>query len=290
MANLKDIKRRIGSVKSTQKITNAMKLVSAAKFARANSAVEASKPYTENFKDMVGLLLRTEGKNIKSPLVKDNKEKKSLIIGLGSDRGLCGPLNATVSKAIAGFSTDKSDEGVEFDYFAFGKKIASFLVSEDIKPIGAIEKFFDRPSFDACKLEMDKFIAMFTSGEYDRIYVVYPQFKSALEQNPTVEQLLPVEAKASSSDSESEVEDVIVEPALGEFVDGLFERLVYIHFYNVVLNTAASEHGARMTAMDAATNNSKSVIKKLTLEYNRARQAAITTELTEIVSGAQALD
>ncbi len=289
MANLKDIKRRIGSVKNTQKITNAMKLVSAAKFARANSAVEASRPYTENFKDMVGLLLKTEGSNIKSPLVKSNKERKSLVIGLGSDRGLCGPLNATVSKEISSFTNSKATEGVEFDYFAFGKKIASFYKLEGINSNGTIEKFFDRPSFDACKQEMDKFVSMFSDGEYDRIYVVYPQFKSALEQNPVVEQLLPVEASADGA-KDSDVEDVIVEPALGEFVDGLFERLVYIHFYNVVLNTAASEHGARMTAMDAATNNSKSVIKKLTLEYNRARQAAITTELTEIVSGAQALD
>ena len=287
MANLKDIKRRIGSVKSTQKITNAMKLVSAAKFARANSAVEASKPYTDNFKDMVGLLLKTEGKNINSPLVKANKEKKALILGLGSDRGLCGPLNATVSKAIANFTASKLDEGVKCDYFAFGKKITSFLVSENIDPIGSIEKFFDRPSYESCKNEMENFISMFTSGTYDRIYVVYPKFKSALEQVPAVEQLLPVEESSSSSDDS---EEVIVEPALGEFVDGLFERLVFIHFYNVVLNTSASEHGARMTAMDAATNNSKSVIKKLTLEYNRARQAAITTELTEIVSGAQALD
>ena len=289
MANLKDIKRRIGSVKNTQKITNAMKLVSAAKFARANSAVEASRPYTENFQNMVSLLLKTEGKNIKSPLVKSNKEKKSLVIGLGSDRGLCGPLNATVSKEIASFTGTKTSDGVEFDYFAFGKKIASFYKSEGIESIGSLEKFFDRPSFDACKQEIDKFVTMFTSGDYDRVYVIYPQFKSALEQNPVVEQLLPVEPTTTEIEG-SDVEDVIVEPALGEFVDGLFERLVYIHFYNVVLNTAASEHGARMTAMDAATNNSKSVIKKLTLEYNRARQAAITTELTEIVSGAQALD
>ena len=291
MANLKDIKRRIGSVKSTQKITNAMKLVSAAKFAKANGAVEASRPYAEAFKGMVSRLIASEGANLESPLLRQAEEKKSLVVILATDRGLCGGLNTNIFKEANNFIAEKTNSGVEVDLFACGRRAISHSKKLDNTVVESKEKVLEKPTIDLARELTGKWLESFKSGEYESVFLVYPRFNTALDQVPTVEKILPISmGDADVDDQEVGEGDLVVEPALDLFLDSLLEKKLLGSVYNALLNGSASEHGSRMTAMDSATSNAQEVIKKLTLQYNRARQAAITTELTEIISGAEALN
>ncbi|SME91122.1 ATP synthase F1 subunit gamma [Pseudobacteriovorax antillogorgiicola] len=290
MANLKDIKRRIGSVKSTQKITNAMKLVSAAKFARANAAVEASRPYAEAFKGMVSRLIASEGANLNSELLKQKSEKRVLLVLLATDRGLCGGLNTNLFKEAQTFIELKESEGVDVDLFACGRRAISFTKRMRNRTVGTREKVLEKPTIELAREMTAGWLDGFKDSTYESVYVLFPKFNSALDQAPTVEKILPLVMDTQSADQEAGEGDLIVEPSLHEFLDSLLEKKLLGSVYNAFLNGCASEHGARMTAMDSATSNAQEVIKKLTLQYNRARQAAITTELTEIISGAEALN
>ena len=289
MANLKEIKRRIGSVESTRKITNAMKLVSAAKFARANHAVENSRPYADSFSQMVANLVADESQSFESALLKRREEKKILVVAFSTDRGLCGALNSNIFKKLAIFVEEKKEEGIQVDLVAYGRRVISFAKKMDCKLIESAEKIIEKPSIELARAIADKLSKRFVDGEYDAIYAIYPRYKSALEQTPTEEKLLPIDIENSKAPIDNVVPNLIVEPELSKFIDSLLEKRVVGGVFNILLNGAASEHGARMTAMDSATSNAKEVIRKLTLEYNRARQAAITTELTEIISGAEAI-
>lgn len=289
MANLKEIKRRIGSVESTQKITNAMKLVSAAKFAKANHAVENSRPYADAFANMVAKLVSDENQGFDSTLVKKRPEKKVLIVAFSTDRGLCGALNSNIFKELASLIDEKAEQGSEVELVAYGRRVISFTKKMDFKVVETAEKILEKPTIELAREIADKLSRRFIDGEYDAIYAVYPQFKSALEQIPVEEKLLPIDIEVGEEVEDGFVQDLIVEPDLSKFIDSLLEKRVVGGVFNMLLNGSASEHGARMTAMDSATSNAKEVIRKLTLEYNRARQAAITTELTEIISGAEAI-
>ena len=290
MANLKDIKRRIGSVKSTQKITNAMKLVSAAKFARANSAVEASKPYSDAFQGMVKRLISAQkGQQLISPLLSHKREEKVLLVLMATDRGLCGGLNTTLFKAAQNF-LDKADaDGINVDVFAGGRKAISFSKNLSQSVVSKREKLLEKPTVDTARELATGWLKVFTEGSYQSVYILYPEFKTALEQIAKIEKILPI-TMDEADETLDESSDVIVEPQLSDFLDSILEKKLVGGIYHALLNGCASEHGARMTAMDSATNNAQEVIKKLTLQYNRARQAAITTELTEIISGAEALN
>ncbi len=290
MANLKDIKRRIGTVKSTQKITNAMKLVSAAKFARANAAVIASRPYANAFKKMVGRLLAAEGKKLNSRLLQQKTEKRVLLVILGTDRGLCGALNSNIFKKATSFIGEKNDEGVEVDIFACGRRAIGFTNKLSNRCIARQEKILEKPSISLARELKVEWLKGFNEGIYQSVYIVYPRFNSALDQTPVVDKLLPMVMEESEGEQGTHEGDLVVEPVLQEFLDRLLEKKLLGGIFDALLNGAASEHGSRMTAMDSATNNAGEVIKKLTLQYNRARQAAITTELTEIISGAEALN
>ena len=291
MANLKDIKRRIGSVKSTQKITNAMKLVSAAKFARANAAVEASRPYSRAFKAMVDRLIQSEGQDIDSALLKESKEEKVLLVVFATDRGLCGGLNSNLFKRANEFIRTKNAEGTEVDLFACGRRAISFAKKQENRCIEKMEKVLEKPSVTAARDLAHSWVGLFKDQSYQAVYILYPKFKSALEQFSEIDRVLPLQLEVSDEATNPVAPgDLIVEPAFDSFIDSLLEKKLLIEIYEALLNGAASEHGARMTAMDSATSNARDVIKKLTLQYNRARQAAITTELTEIISGAEALN
>lgn len=303
MANLKDIKGRIQSVQSTQKITNAMKLVSAAKFARANHAVEAARPYNEAFFKMIASLLAaqkgqpgfgegSEALEKFSPFLKSRPEKKILVVMVATDRGLCGGLNSNLLKAAHKFVAGKQAEGIRTDVMPCGRRAILFSRKMKYQVVASKEKVLERSKFRDAEALADELIKFFLEGGYDSIYLAYASYVSALEQIPTVDQFLPIDISAVDlvTDSSGPAKDLIVEPRLDHFLDHLLHSLLYGIVYNVLLNGSASEHGARMTAMDAATNNAKEVIRKLTLQYNRARQAAITTELTEIISGAEALN
>jgi F-type H+-transporting ATPase subunit gamma len=289
MANLKEIKRRIGSVESTRKITNAMKLVSAAKFARANHAVENSRPYAKSFAKMVATLVSDDSQSFDSVLLKQRPEKKVLVVAFSTDRGLCGALNSNIFKQLTSIVDEKVDQGIEVDLVAYGRRVISFTKKMDQKVVESAEKVLEKPTIELARAISGKLSQRFIDGEYDAIYAVYPRYKSALEQVPVEEKLLPIDIDVSEGAESGVVQDLIVEPDLSKFIDSLLEKRVVGGVFNILLNGSASEHGARMTAMDSATSNAKEVIRKLTLEYNRARQAAITTELTEIISGAEAI-
>jgi F-type H+-transporting ATPase subunit gamma len=287
MANLKDIKRRIGSVKSTQKITNAMKLVSAAKFARASHAVDAARPYAKALDHMVEKLLTGQA-DLQSPLLRQGEEKRVLVLVLATDRGLCGGLNSNLFKAVSGFLKEKSQAGVSVDLYACGRRAISFAKKTNLTIVGREERVLERVNVEVARRLVRELEKLFTSGTYDRIYIAYPFYKSALDQAPTIDQLLPVRMKRAN-EGENLRTYAIVEPGLDQLLDKLLERKLVSFVLAALLSGTASEHGARMTAMDSATNNAKEVIRKLTLQYNRARQAAITKELIEIISGAEAL-
>ena len=291
MPSLKDIRRRIGSVKSTQKITRAMKLVSAAKFARANAAVVASRPYGRALDEMVSRLVTAAGEEYVSPLTTVRAEERVLLAVLATDRGFCGALNSNLFKATQQFLAAKAAEGVEVELAALGRRARHFAGKTRFKIAASREKVLERVNFEGARDLANDLLERFESGAYDAVYVAYVEFKSALTQSPTVKALLPLSKLAVQSGEKGAGESplVIIEPSLKEVLDTLLRREVTSLVFRCMLEGAASEHGARMSAMDSATNNANTVLKRMSIQYNRARQAAITKELIEITSGAQAL-
>lgn len=290
MPSLKNIRRRISSVRNTQKITKAMKLVSAAKFARANTAVIASRPYGNAFDEMVAALVDDAGETASSPLLDSRPEKKSLIAVISTDRGFCGGLNSNLFKAVLVHIAEKQKDGVEIALMPLGKRARQFVSKLRYEQIGGREKVLEKPTYDTARQLSQELIEAFNAGGFDRVYLAFVEFKSALAQVPRVLQLLPIQRTTDSSGvSSGKFSSLIVEPKLVELLHGMLERQVASRVFRSLLESSASEHGARMTAMDGATNNATKVLKRIKIQYNRARQAAITKELIEITSGAQAL-
>lgn len=291
MPNLKDIKRRITSIGNTQKITRAMKLVSAAKFAKASQAVTAARPYGIAFDEMVAKLAAlAEQANIEAPLLRTAPEKKSLLVVLATDRGLCGGLNTNLFKASSNWIKTKRGEGVEVSTMLWGRRAILFGKNKlsNINTVSTREKVLATPKYSLAEELTDDLVERFQKEEFDRIYLAFVEFKSALTQTPKVVQLLPVTYE-KGNEEQANLQNFVVEPDLKSLLEGLLLRRVASTIYRGILDAAASEHGARMAAMDSATNNAKEVRQELTLQYNRARQAAITKELIEIISGAEAL-
>jgi F-type H+-transporting ATPase subunit gamma len=288
MPNLKDIKRRIVSVKNTQKITHAMKLVSAAKFARANHAVLAARPYGDGFEEMVNKVVLAAG-DIQTPLTEvRSKNKRELLVVVSTDRGLCGSLNSALFKVATKFAREKIDAGIELDTIAWGKRATMFCKKVKWNLLSGKEKVTERPKYEVAVKLAEDLVTSFSSEKYDAVHIAFVEFKSAMSQIPGIKQLLPVVPKKSHKAGEIS-SDIIMEPVVNKLMVPVLERLVVAQTFRILLEAAASEHGARMTAMDSATKNAKEVIRKLTLQYNRGRQAAITKELIEITSGADAL-
>ncbi len=293
MPSLKDIRRRIVSVKSTQKITRAMKLVSAAKFARANTAVVASRPYGQAFDAMVTKLVKAAGDDVESPLLVNRPEKKTLVVVLSTDRGFCGGLNSNLFKQSLNFFAAKRKDGVELHVQPWGKRARQFSNKLKYSVQGAYEKVLDKPNYARARELANELIERFEKENFDRVYIGFVEFKSAMTQAPKFLQLLPVGkgdiAVPATDAASADAGNILVEPSLKELLDNLLRRQVASQVFRAMLEGAASEHGARMTAMDSATNNATEVLRAMKIQYNRARQAAITKELIEITSGAQAL-
>jgi F-type H+-transporting ATPase subunit gamma len=290
MANLKDIKRRIGSVKNTQKITHAMKLVSAAKFARANQAVVGARPYGKAFEEMVGRVVAVAGENAATPLTTPRGQfKKTLMVLVSTDRGLCGGLNSNLFKYANKFVKEQASKGQTVEVIAWGRRAISFAKKMKWTVLFEREKVTDKPRYDGAKSLAKDVVNSFLSGNFDTVQVVFVEFKSAMTQIPSSKQLLPIDPTSKVGNANDSAEDIILEPAATEFLASLIRKQVEGSIFRVLLEATASEHGARMTAMDSATKNAKEVTRKLTLQYNRGRQAAITRELIEITSGAEAL-
>lgn len=294
MSNLKILKNRIRSVKSTQKITKAMKMVSAAKLRRAREKLEANQPYYKALENMCKNLIAscdlTENTStvLKKLLNGTDKDNKYLIVITSSDRGLCGGFNSSIYKSARKFIHEISSIGKSFDVIVLGTKgyqLAKGLYSNKIlyKKDGLGSKTL---TYDSVTEVVDKITDMYINYNYDKVIVFYNEFKSVISQIPRSLQLLPF---SDSKASETNNEEFEFEPAQDLILEKLISKTISSRLFHILLENATSEQGARMSAMDNATRNAGEMISNLTLEYNRSRQALITKELIEIISGAEAI-
>ena len=291
MANLKEVRNRITSVSSTQQITKAMKMVSAAKLKRATNAIVQLRPYADKLREILAnVSASVEGGA--SPYIVDRKPNKVLIVVIASNRGLAGAFNANVIKTTNLLIAEKYNEQLQagnVSIVAIGKRAQDYYLRRKYPVIGDNNELFMALNFENTSKITEAIMKGFSDGDYDRVELVYNRFKNAGVQILTSEQLLPLLSSVVVS-GESKVDgDYIIEPSKEKIVEELIPKAIRIQLYKAVLDSHASEHGARMTAMDKATDNAGDLLKALKLSYNQARQAAITTELTEIVSGAAAL-
>ncbi len=287
MANLKDIKRRIGSVKKTRQITSAMKLVAAAKLRRATEAAQAARPYQQQLSGLLGRVGSKVGDSATDPLLQSSDTvSKVLVVVLTSDRGLCGAFNNTLLKR----SMEFFKELPETDIVVYGTKGKEFFKAKGASVHEEHAGYTSAPKMELVRPLCEGIVTGFTNGTYDEVYVIYNLFVNAITQTPTFSKVLPMRVDASDDDSAAaSSSDYLYEPSAEEVLAKLLPLYLQITVLNAFLQTEAGEHAARMTAMENATKNAGEMIDKLTLTYNRARQAAITTEITEIVSGAEAL-
>lgn len=293
MANLKEVRNRIASVQSTQQITKAMKMVSAAKLKRATNAIVQLRPYATKLKEILGNLSASlEGSS--SPFIQEREPNKVLIVTVSSNRGLAGAFNMNVIKTANNLIAEKYSEQYKkgnVSIIAIGKKTQDFYEKRNYKVIGNNNDIYTDLTFENVTKITEAIMYGFVKGDFDRVEVVYNRFRNAAVQILTTEQLLPL-PKNQETDADTKISgaDYILEPSQEEIVAQLIPKSIKIQLYKAVLDSHASEHGARMTSMDKATENAGDLLKALKLSYNQARQAAITTELTEIVSGAAALN
>ncbi len=293
MANLKEVRNRISSVSSTQQITKAMKMVSAAKLKRATNAIVQLRPYANKMKDILANLSASlEESN--SPFIKEREPVRVLIIAISSNRGLAGAFNTNVIKATNLLISEKYSQQYKngnVSIVAIGKKTQDYYERRNYTVIGNNNELYQELTFENASKITEAIMKGYADGDYDRVELVYNQFKNAAVQVLTTEQLLPVPrtVESATEDKSKKQADYILEPSQEEIVEQLIPKSIKVQVYKGILDSHASEHGARMTAMDKATENAGELLKALKLSYNQARQAAITTELTEIVSGAAAL-
>ncbi|MBT4919636.1 MAG: ATP synthase F1 subunit gamma [Flavobacteriaceae bacterium] len=286
MANLKEIRNRISSVSSTMQITSAMKMVSAAKLKKAQDAITTMRPYADKQTELLQSLSATLDGDIGSDYTADREVKKVLLVAISSNRGLAGAFNSNIVKSSLSL-INETYKGKQVDFFTLGKKANDVLNKEQTVIENNIE-IFDELTYDHNAKIAQKLMDLFTDGAYDKIILVYNKFKNAATQIVMNEQFLPIVSN-QASDEKAEVADYIFEPSKEKIVEELIPKSLKMQLFKALRDSSASEHGARMTAMHKATDNATELRDALTLQYNKARQAAITNEILEIVGGAEAL-
>ncbi|MBK9089104.1 MAG: ATP synthase F1 subunit gamma [Holophagales bacterium] len=291
MPNLIDIRRRIRSVKSTQQITKAMKMVAASKLRRSQERVIAARPYAATLgatlASVTGRVPPREDGAPAHPLLAQREEKKVVLVVVTGDKGLCGAFNTNVNRAAGAFVREKKKAGVEVSLVTLGRKATDFWKRRTVPVLEAKPGLFQRFGYDTAAEIGRSLAARFTGGEVDAVYVVYNEFKSVISQVVGVKRLLPIELGELGAGEGGA--DYIFEPGPDVILGRLLPRHVEFQLFRFLLESNAAENAARMTAMESATKNAGEMIDSLTLTYNRARQAKITKELIEIVSGAEAL-
>lgn len=290
---LKEVRNRIKSVQSTQQITKAMKMVSAAKLRRAQDAIVQMRPYAKKLQDVLSnIVSNVEGGDLGVNLAVERPVEKVLLIVITSDRGLCGAYNANIQKLAKTTAEERYASQLakgNVTIWGVGKKGTEFFQRRNWNVNADHRDTFLSLSFANVQQIAEKAVEAFAKGEFDVVEIVYSQFKNAATQIFTVERFLPIPKAAPNSGAKAQKADFIFEPAKEQLIAELMPKILNTQLYKAVLDANASEHGARMTAMDKASDNANELLKSLKISYNRARQAAITTELTEIVSGAAAL-
>ena len=288
MPSLKDIKKRIGSVKNTQQITKAMKMVAAAKLRRAQEAAVSARPYAEKLQSVVSNLAQRD-EDGGYPLLTQRGTGRALVVLMTADRGLCGGFNANPSKAAERFIKANEYGFDDIDLMIVGRKGRDYLKSRVGDNIVKVhEDIVAEANYKTAQLIGQEIVEDYSSEKYDAVYVIYNAFQSAIVQIVTEEQVLPIQPQEVAESSDSSV-DYLYEPNRGEVLEQLLPKMVEVQIFRALLESNASEQGARMSSMDSASRNASDMIEKLTLQYNRARQAAITTELMEIISGAESI-
>ena len=295
MPNLLDIRRRIKSVKNTQQITKAMKMVSAAKLKRAQDRVVTARPFANKMMEVLGELAKRTDENFHHPLLDRRGDQRYLLVLVTADKGLCGAFNTNLTKAAQAFIKENPDKTIEL--LPIGRKGRDFFRNRHATLVGEFIGLTGKGRVEFSEaLEVARhIIKLYTDDtEIDKVFLIYNEFKSVLSQRVVIEPLLPV-ARATDEEQEASTQravslvDYIYEQPAGELFGRLLPRLVETQIFRALLESVASEHGARMTAMDSASKNASELIDTLTLNMNRIRQAAITNEIIEVVSGAAAL-
>ncbi len=291
MPSLKEVRGRIVSVNSTQQITKAMKMVSAAKLRRAQDSIIRFRPYAEKLNAILTNLSASLDQSADNPYGVEREVKKVLIVVVTSDRGLAGPFNSNIAKAVYSLINAEykglSEKNIQL--LCIGKKGYEYFSKRGHNVIGDYSTLFHSLSFSAARPAAELAMNGFLNGDYDRVELVYNEFKNVATQIIRKERLLPIEKKATENTVKTANVDYIFEPSKEEILSELIPKSLKTQFYKALLESSASEHGARMSAMDKATENAKELLKDLKLTYNRSRQAAITKEILEIVGGAEAL-
>ena len=285
MANLIDIRRRIRSVKNTQQITKAMKMVAAARLRRAQDRILATRPYALEIRKVIANLAAHAGDRLKHPLLETRPEKRVLLVVVTGDKGLAGSFNANVLRR----ATETIPRFADVELLLLGSKGVAFFRRRPLKVRKGYTTLFSNVTYAQAQEIADDLSKAYAEGEYDSVRVVYNRFQSILVQKLTEETLLPI-AAAVNPDAAAGGREYLFEPKAEEILKELLPRYITFQVYRILLESQAAEHAARMTASDSATKNAGEIIERLTLRYNRARQAAITTELIEVVSGANALE
>ncbi len=291
MPSLKEVRNRIVSVNSTQQITKAMKMVSAAKLRRATDAIVQMRPYSQKLTEMIATVSANAEGAQSNPYTNARSIQSVLIIVVTSDRGLCGAFNANVGKAVVNLINEKYPsqfEAGKVEILAIGKKGGEYLSRRGYNVNNQFVDTFSKLSFATVRTAAEFAMNGFVDGTYDVVEVVYNEFKNVATQILKAEQMLPIVEKKDDQTKKSNV-DYIFEPSEEEIISELIPKALKLQVFKAVLESNASEHGARMTAMDKATDNAGELLKELKLIYNRSRQAAITKEILEIVGGAEAL-
>lgn len=291
MASLKEIRNRIVSVQSTQKITGAMKLVSAAKLRRAQTAIIGLRPYSNKLNEILSNLSASMEENENSPLFIKRDIQKVLLIVITSNRGLCGGFNSSVVKEVTKCVDKKyraQFESNNLDLICIGKKGKEQLIKK-FKIVNFFDSILDKPAFTDISEISESLMQQFTDQQYDKIEIIYNKFINPATQRIEIENYLPIENIVNENDTNKNVVDYIFEPSQKELTEVLIPKILKIQLFKTILDSIASEHGARMTSMSKATDNATELLRDLKLKYNNARQASITNELNEIVGGAEAL-
>ncbi|HEY9117241.1 MAG TPA: ATP synthase F1 subunit gamma [Roseivirga sp.] len=288
MASLKEVKERIKSVSSTQQITKAMKMVAAAKLRRAQDRIIQLRPYSEKLAALLANVSSGNSEEGMTTFSQEREVKRALIVPVSSDRGLCGAFNSNILKATRNLINSDELNGVEIEILPIGKKSYDNFRKRGYPMVDQFWGVFGDLTFDNVREAAEYAMDAYVEGKYDKVYLVYNEFKNVATQIVRTEQFLPILEIDKSEEVTTNV-DYIYEPSKDFIIEELIPKSLKIQFYKSVLESNASEHGARMTAMGKATDNAADLLKELKLTYNRTRQAAITKEILEIVGGAEAL-
>jgi F-type H+-transporting ATPase subunit gamma len=291
MATLRDIKGRIKGVKSTQQITKAMKMVAAARLRRAQENIVNAKPYAKKNAEMLQHLLSVE-KSFSNPLIAEREVKRIAIVVVTSDRGLCGGFNINVirkAEELANNEFSSYNNSGNLDFYCVGKKGNDYFIKKNYNVVGSYPGIFSQLKFEFASGLVKELTGKYIAGKIDKVLIVFNEFKSVIQQKNVVEQLLPIKQSDVINNNSLNNADYIYEPGKIEIINALLPKNLNSQMWTSLLDSYAAELGARMTAMDMATENAKELIRSLNLTYNKARQASITKEILEIVSGANAL-